>query len=108
MILEVTDGDFDESIGYGVTLVDFWAPWCGPCRALLPVMDEISEEMSGNMVKILKYNIDDNVEVRTRYAIVSVPSLLLFRDGKLLAQRIGIASKKIIQDWIKEYGGVKL
>lgn len=100
MTTEINDKNFDEYIKSGVTLVDFWAPWCGPCRMLLPVIDELSEEMKKE-VKILKCNVDDNSATASKFNIMGVPTLILFKEGKMVAQRSGMAPKKLIQDWIK-------
>lgn len=100
MTMEITDSNFDELIKKGAVLVDFWAPWCGPCRMLSPVIDEISEEMK-DLVKVYKCNVDDNAESPSKYNIMGVPTLIIFKDGKVAAQRSGMAPKKIIQDWIK-------
>jgi thioredoxin 1 len=100
MTAEITDSNFSESISSGVVLVDFWAPWCGPCRMLTPVIDELAEEMKGE-IKMFKCNVDDSSESPSKYNIMGVPTLIIFRDGKLVAQRSGMAPKKIIQDWIK-------
>ena len=100
MTMEIVDSNFDEIIKKGVVMVDFWAPWCGPCRMLSPVIDEISEEMK-DLIKVYKCNVDDSAESPSKYNIMGVPTLIIFKDGKVVAQRSGMAPKKIIQDWIK-------
>jgi len=99
MITEVSDSDFENSIKNGVVLVDFWAPWCGPCRMLSPIIDELAAELDGK-VKVLKCNVDDNQATPSKFNIMGVPTLIIFKDGKLVAQRSGMAPKKIILEWI--------
>ncbi|MDD2839649.1 MAG: thioredoxin [Rickettsiales bacterium] len=101
MVLEVNDKNFDSSIKDGACLVDFWAPWCGPCRMLSPVVDELAEEMK-NEIKVFKCNVDESQEIPAKFNIMGVPTLIVFKNGKMVAQRSGMAPKKIIQDWIKE------
>ena len=100
MILEINDNTFENSIKDGICLVDFWAPWCGPCRMLSPVIDELAEEMQN--IKVFKCNVDEAKETPSKFGIMGVPTLIIFKNGKLLAQRSGMAPKKIIQDWINE------
>ena len=97
MTTEVNDSNFESSVKDGVVLVDFWAPWCGPCRMLSPVIDELAEDMKD---KIRVFNVDDNQETPSKFNIMGVPTLIIFKDGKLVAQRSGMAPKKIIQEWI--------
>ncbi len=101
MVLEVNDANFDSSIQKGKCLVDFWAPWCGPCRMLSPVIDELAEEMKDE-IKVLKCNVDENQATPSKFNIMGVPTLIVFKNGKMVAQRSGMAPKKVIQDWIKE------
>lgn len=97
----VTDQNFQNEVldFKGCVLVDFWAPWCPPCRQLTPVVDELAQEMSGK-VKVLKMNIDENLETPSTFGIRSVPSLLLFQDGKQIAMKVGFSPKATLIDWI--------
>ncbi|MFC1656556.1 thioredoxin [Patescibacteria group bacterium] len=85
----------------GVVLVDFWAPWCGPCKMINPMLDEISEKYS-NKIKIAKLNVDETGEIATKYNIMSIPTLLFFKGGKVQDQTIGMQDKKNITDKIDE------
>ena len=80
-------------------LVDFWAEWCAPCKALTPILDEISDELS-EKVAITKVNLDDNQDLAMKYSIRSIPTLLLFKSGELLDMKVGLPSKSVLVDWI--------
>jgi thioredoxin 1 len=97
-----TDQNFNSLITAqtGLVLVDFWAEWCGPCRAVTPILEEIDATM-GDMVKILKVNIDENPETPTKYNIRSIPTLILFKNGEPIATQIGLVSKDALKEWIK-------
>lgn len=97
LTLNVSDETFDsEVIGSSTpVLVDFWAPWCPPCRMLGPVMDEIAAEKKG-VAKIVKVNVDENQELAKRYKVQSIPLLLFFKDGELKDQLLGAANKKTV------------
>ena len=82
-------------------LVDFWAEWCGPCKMLTPIIDEISKELQGK-VKVLKMNIDENPNTPSEYGIRSIPTIMLFKNGEQKDTKIGLQQKKSLLDWINK------
>ena len=98
----VTDSSFaTDVLGAGKpVLVDFWAEWCGPCRMIGPALEDIAKDMDGKL-KVVKVNIDENPMVPTRYGVRSIPTLLLFKDGKPVAQKVGAAPRSQIQQWLE-------
>jgi len=92
--LSLTDATFDSEIAEGVTLVDFWAPWCGPCRMIAPIIEELAEEFDGK-AGIAKVNTDEEQMTATKYGIRSIPTLIIFKDGKAVDQIIGAVPKQV-------------
>ncbi|MEW6110761.1 MAG: thioredoxin [Thermodesulfobacteriota bacterium] len=95
----VTDGDFDEQILKSdlPALVDFWAAWCGPCRTVAPVVEQLAGEYAGK-VKVAKLNVDDNRETANRYGIRGIPTLMLFKDGQVVDQIVGAVPRDRIKE----------
>ncbi|MBY0354927.1 MAG: thioredoxin TrxA [Rickettsiales bacterium] len=102
MTTHVTDQEFETTVlkSSGPVLVDFWAEWCGPCRQLAPILDQVSEEMAGK-VTIAKINIDENPEAPTRYGVRGIPTMILFKDGKAVATKVGSLPKSQLIEWIE-------
>jgi thioredoxin 1 len=101
-IIQVKDEQFQESIKEGIVLVDFWAPWCGPCKLLAPVLDELSAQL-GEEVTIAKLNVDDNPETAGKYGVMSIPTLKLFKDGELVDTTVGFRSLNDLSGWVQPH-----
>lgn len=100
----VTDQTFDIEVlsAKGLVLVDFWAPWCGPCKMIAPILEELNSEI-GNDVKIVKMNVDEELETPTQFGIRSIPTLILFKNGNKVDSRSGMAPKSALLDWVKSH-----
>ena len=98
---KITDANFDAEVlkAHEPVVVDFWAEWCGPCKMIGPALEEIAKEMHGK-VKIAKLNIDENQEMAGKLGIRSIPTLMIFKDGKLASQKVGAAPKGELVKWI--------
>lgn len=99
--IKLTGANFDECVKEGVCLVDFYATWCGPCRALSPVIEELAGDFAGR-AKIAKVDVDEERELASRFGVVSIPTLLFFKDGKLKEQIAGAHSKNTLTKKLNE------
>jgi len=94
-----TDQNFESEVEKSdiPVLVDFWAPWCGPCRIQGPIVEELAREMAGSQVKIGKLNVDENQNVAQKYGIMSIPTLMVFKGGKVAQQMVGVQQKETLK-----------
>ena len=100
---KVTDENFDSEVikSQKPTIVDFWAEWCGPCKAIGPSLEELSEEMA-NKLKIVKINVDENPSTSQAYGIRSIPALMIFKDGQKISEKMGALPKSALESWVNE------
>ncbi len=100
-ILHTTDNDFDADVinNEKSVLVDFWAEWCGPCKAIAPILDELAEELDGTL-DVVKLNVDENPSVSQKYGIRSIPTIIIFKNGAVQAQKLGAMSKSQLIEFI--------
>ncbi len=103
-VIEGTDFNFEEEVMQSSTLVlvDFWAPWCGPCKAIAPIVEEIAEEYQGK-IKVVKLNTDDNQNTAMQFGIRSIPTLGIFKDGQVVDSVIGAVPKQYLEEKIKPH-----
>ncbi|KPJ62157.1 MAG: thioredoxin [Deltaproteobacteria bacterium DG_8] len=103
MALEINDSSFKSEVTDSKmpVLVDFLAPWCGPCRMVAPVLEEIAKEYEGK-VKVVKLNVDENQNTATEFGIRSIPTLILFKDGKVLDKTLGVQSKENLKQMVEK------
>ncbi|SEK88883.1 thioredoxin [Carnobacterium iners] len=102
MVQVVTDKDFELETNEGISITDFWAPWCGPCRMQSPVLEELDTEI-GDQVKIVKMDVDQNQTVPASFGIMSIPTLLVKKDGEVVEKLIGYHGKEQIEEIIAKY-----
>ncbi len=105
---QVTDSNFEREVLQSdvPVLVDFWAPWCGPCRALSPAIEALAEELEGE-VKVVKYNTQENNRIAGRIGIRSIPTLAIFRDGDIVAHRVGALPPQQLRSWTRKGAGLE-
>ena len=99
--VNVSDADFDNEVlkSEEPVMVDFWAEWCGPCKALSPIVDEVASEVAGKM-KVVKINIDENPNAPTKYGVRGIPTLMVFKGGELVDTKVGGMSKTQLDEWL--------
>ena len=98
---KVSDADFESQVlkATAPVVVDFWAEWCGPCRQIAPALEEIAGSLDGK-VKIVKLNVDENPQTATKYGVMSVPTLMIFKNGEMASRQVGAAPKQKLEQWI--------
>lgn len=101
-IINVTDQSFNNETSEGVVLVDFWAPWCGPCKMIAPVLEELDAEF-GDKVKIAKIDVDHNQETAGRFGVMSIPTLLVFKNGEVVDQAVGFQPKEALAELLNKH-----
>lgn len=100
-VIELNHQNFEKEVSNGVTLVDFWAPWCGPCQMMLPNLAEFAEKSEG--VKVAKVNVDQNADIAQRFRIMGIPTLIVFKDGQIMTQTSGVYSASQLSDLTKRH-----
>lgn len=102
-IIETSDTTFDTDVlkADKPVVVDFWAEWCGPCKAIAPALDEMASEMADE-IQVAKVNIDDNPLTPTKYGVRGIPTLMLFKDGELAATKVGALPKSKLREWVQQ------
>ncbi|GAF64152.1 thioredoxin [Alkalihalobacillus trypoxylicola] len=101
-IVHVTDQTFTSETSEGVVLVDFWAPWCGPCKMIAPVLEELDSEL-GEKAKIAKLDVDENQETASKYGVMSIPTLLVLKDGEVVDQTVGFQPKEALAELLNKH-----
>lgn len=101
VVAEITDDGFEQEVLHSPipVVVDFWAEWCGPCKAMTPLLEDVAQQLAGR-VKVVKIDIDDNLAIATRYAVRAIPTLMLFDKGKPYSSHTGLLSRERLRDWI--------
>lgn len=101
-IINATDQTFDNETSSGVVLADFWAPWCGPCKMIAPVLEELDAEI-GDKVKIVKIDVDENQETAGKFGVMSIPTLLVFKDGEVVDKVVGFKPKEALAEVLSKH-----
>lgn len=100
MIKEIKNNEIHDELKDNLVLVDFYATWCGPCKMMHPVIDSVASENEN--LKILKIDVDQNEDLAREYGIMTIPTLILFKEGKIIEKKVGFTPKEMINSWIKE------
>ncbi|GKU81510.1 thioredoxin [Niallia sp. NCCP-28] len=101
-ITHATDQNFETETGSGVVLVDFWAPWCGPCKMIAPVLEELDAEL-GDKAKIVKVDVDENQGSASKFGVMSIPTLLVFKDGEVVDKVVGFQPKEALAELLGKH-----
>jgi thioredoxin 1 len=101
-IINATDQTFNNETNEGLVLVDFWAPWCGPCKMIAPVLEELDSEM-GDKVKIVKVDVDENQETAAKFGVMSIPTLLVFKNGEVVDKVVGFQPKEALAERLSQH-----
>jgi len=101
-VSKVSEADFEAQVLKSTepVVVDFWAEWCGPCRMIAPALEEIAAGALGDKVKIVKLNVDENPQIAAKYNVMSIPTLMVFKNGELASRQVGAAPKAKLEQWI--------
>ena len=103
MAKEITDKTFSEETDKGLVLIDFWAPWCGPCRMQAPILEQLANEYEEDELKIVKMDVDENPETPASFGIMSIPTLLLKKDGQVVDKAVGVHTKDQLKEMVASH-----
>ncbi|ART77520.1 thioredoxin [Sutcliffiella horikoshii] len=101
-ITNATDQNFTQETGEGLVLADFWAPWCGPCKMIAPVLEELDQDM-GDKVKIVKVDVDENQETAGKFGVMSIPTLLVIKNGEVVDKAVGFQPKEALAELLNKH-----
>ena len=104
-IVNLTDADFAAAVADGITVVDFWAGWCGPCRAMAPIFERAAQELEPK-ARFVKVNVDNEPELAQRLGVQGIPALFVLKHGSVVARQAGLANLATLQNWVRQYSPV--